>query len=94
MPPRIFDDYLIAGFCNLEQDLVIEIAKEFNKKITYFLVDLEKKGVVGLGKNDNLITGNLEGRLEEVIEKEKILGIRFDALTAEHVVNLIKENFI
>jgi len=93
LPPRIFDDYLIAGFCNLEQDLVIEIAKEFNKKIAYFLVDLEKKGVVGLGKNDNFITGNLEGRLEEIIEKEKILGIRFDSLTAEHVVNnLIKEN--
>lgn len=93
LPPRIFENYLLSGFCNLEQEYIISLAKEYNKRIEYFLVDLEKKGVVGLGKNDNLITGNLEGRLEEIIQKEKILGIRFDSLTAEHVVNiLIKEN--
>ena len=93
LPPRVFDNYIIAGFCNLKQEYIISLAKEFKDKINFFLVDLEKKGVVGLGENDNLITGNLEGRLEEIVEKEKILGIRFDALTAEHVINLlIKEN--
>lgn len=93
LPPRIFDKYLLCGFCNLDQELIIMIAKEFDENIKYYLVDLEKKGVVGIGKFNNLITGNLEGRLEEVVDKEKILGIRFDSLTAEHVINsLIKEN--
>ena len=93
LPPRVFDDFLIGGFCNLEQEFIINLANEFEKYIDFFLVDLEKKGIVGLGNNDNLITGNLEGRLEEVIDKNKILGIRFDSLTSEHVVNtLIKDD--
>ena len=45
--------------------IIINLANEFETDIDFFLVDLEKKGVVGLGNRDNLITGNLEGRLEE-----------------------------
>ena len=94
MPPRIFDKYLLCGFCNIDQEEIINLAKEFDKFIKYYVVDLEKKGVVGLSKNNKkLITGNLEGRLEDVVNRRKILGIRFDSLTADHVVNLlIKEN--
>lgn len=94
LPPRVFERYLICGFCNLDQEFIIMLAKEFDKYTNYYLVDLEKKGIVGIGKyNQNLITGNLEGRLEDVVDKKKILGIRFDSLTAEHVINsLVKEN--
>jgi len=94
LPPRIFDKYLLCGFCNIDQEEIINLAKEFDKFIKYYVVDLEKKGVVGLSKNNKkLITGNLEGRLEDVVNRRKILGIRFDSLTADHVVNLlIKEN--
>ena len=83
----------MAGFCNLDQEYILTIAKEFDNQIFKFIVDLEKKGFVGIGKSENLLTGNLEGRMEEIVEKNKILGIRFDSLTSEHVVNLlIKEN--
>ena len=94
LPPRIYGDYLIAGLCNLEEELMILFAKKYDTSIAYFLVDLEKKGFVGkANKSKNLITGNFEGRLAEIVDKNKILGIRFDALTSEHVVNLlIKEN--
>ncbi len=94
LPPRIFDNYLLCGFCNLDQEIIIMLAKKFDKNIKFYIVDLEKKGVVGISNyNRKLITGNLEGRLADVIDKKKILGIRFDSLTAEHVLNfLIKEN--
>jgi len=93
LPPRIFDNFLMCGFCNLKEEFILNIAKEFDSKIEFFLVDLEKKGIVGINKQDKLITGNLEGRLDEIVERKKILGIRFDSLTAEHVVNkLIKDN--
>lgn len=93
LPPRVFNNYLLAGYCNLNQEYILMIAEKFNKEVNKFIVDLEKKGFVGIGKSDNLLTGNLEGRLEEIVDRKKILGIRFDSLTAEHVVNnLIKEN--
>ena len=93
LPPRIFNNYLLAGFCNVDQEYILMLAKDFNNEINKFIVDLEKKGFIGIGKSDNLLTGNLEGRLEEIVDRKKILGIRFDSLTAEHVVNnLIKEN--
>ena len=54
------------------------------------MVDLEKKGIVGTNKKaSKLLTGNLEGRLLEIIDRKKIIGIRYDSLTSEHVLNLI-----
>ena len=43
LPPRVFDRYLICGFCNLDQEFIIMLAKEFDKYTNYYLVDLEKK---------------------------------------------------
>ena len=84
---------MLCGVCNLGQEEIIEITKLYQSKIDYLFLDLEKKGVVGSNKlNTGLITGNLEGRLLEIAPKDKILGIRYDSLTAEHLINLIVKN--
>lgn len=93
LPPRKSKKIILCGVCNLGQEEIIEITNIFKSKINYFLVDLEKKGIVGTNKvNTGLITGNLEGRLLEIVPKDKILGIRYDSLTAEHLINLIIKN--
>tara|TARA_B100001989_G_C24532239_1_gene462300 strand:+ start:747 stop:1751 length:1005 start_codon:yes stop_codon:yes gene_type:complete len=93
LPPRKSKKIILCGVCNLGQEEIIEITNIFQSKINYFLVDLEKKGIVGTSKaKTGLITGNLEGRLAEIVPKDKILGIRYDSLTAEHLINLIVKN--
>ncbi|MCQ9200661.1 MAG: hypothetical protein JJ846_007885 [Prochlorococcus marinus CUG1437] len=93
LPPRKTNKFLLSGVCNFNQEEIIEITSLYNSKIDYFLVDLEKKGVIRAKKNSNgIVTGNLEGRLSDIVPREKILGIRYDALTAEHVINLIVKN--
>ena len=90
LPPRKSKKILLCGICNLGQEEILELASLFQEKIDYFLVDLEKKGIIGTNeKTSKLLTGNLEGRLKEIINKKKIIGIRYDALTSEHVINLI-----
>ncbi len=90
LPPRKSKKIMLCGVCNLGQEEILELTELFHKKIDYFLVDLEKKGIVGTNKKaSKLLTGNLEGRLLEIINKNKIIGIRYDSLTSEHVLNLI-----
>ncbi len=90
LPPRKSNKIMLCGVCNLGQEEILELTKYFHKKIDYVLVDLEKKGIVGTNKKaSKLLTGNLEGRLLEIIDRKKIIGIRYDSLTSEHVLNLI-----
>lgn len=90
LPPRKTKEILVCGVCNLGQEEILELSSLFKEKIDYFLVDLEKKGIIRTNnKNSQLLTGNLEGRLKEIINRKKIIGIRYDALTSEHVINSI-----
>ena len=94
LPLRITRKFLICGFCNFDQTQILEFVRIYNSKVDYFLVDLEKKGFVGISKDQSkILTGNLEGRLSEIIDQKKIIGIRYDSLTADHLINqLIKTN--
>ena len=50
LPPRKSKKILLCGVCNLGQEEILELASLFKEKIDYFLVDLEKKGIICTNK--------------------------------------------
>lgn len=89
--PRISDGIIVFGVCNFEQDQILEIVESYQRRVDYFGIDLDKKGIIKSAQDGkSLLTGNLEKvMLEGISNKRQILGVRFDSLTIRAALDYI-----